>query len=319
MSPIPASRALLALLISLPLWGQDVSKPANEFRALVRSSPHLGLEFSELTLQPAGPGWIIDFVSSAAIGRNDVFYLLQRGPKADPVLVVDGKGKILRSWGKGMYTIPHSIRIDPAGNIWTVDSGSSMVYKFTPEGKRLMEINVGEMPKRSSGGFAGATDIAFGPGGRILISDGYGNARVLEYSAEGKRLREWGTPGTGPGEFRQPHGIAIDKEGVVYVADRNNFRVQRFTMDGKYIGEWNHVGKATSITVTSKGELWVGTQPQDVANGMEQWLVRVDRKTGKVTGSLESTGAHSVDLTSKGEVLTGARPNQVVWFRAGGK
>ena len=136
--------------------------------------------------------------SSVAVDRNGLIYVLQRGSDADPVIVVDRQGRVVRSWGRGLYKIPHSIRIDGDGNVWTVDAGSSMVYKFSADGKQLLEINVGGLPTSPRSAFCGTTDIAFARD-RILIADGYANARIVEYSNEGKRLREWGVPGEGPG------------------------------------------------------------------------------------------------------------------------
>ena len=104
------------------------------------------LERTRIKIQSPGSGWELAYPSAVTMDDEGLFYILQRGDKADPVLVVDKDGKIVRSWGKGMYEIPHSIRIDPQGNIWTTDSGSSMIYKFTPQGKKLMEIAVGEQP-----------------------------------------------------------------------------------------------------------------------------------------------------------------------------
>ena len=111
-------------------------------------------------------------------------------------------------------------------------------------------------------------------------------------------------------------GLTIDREGIIYVADRENGRIQRFDLEGRYLGEWNDLGKTFSITVTPGGDLWIGTQPHNVANGVEPWLVKVDRKTGKIIGCVESKGHHSVDVNSDGEPLTGARPDKVVWFRS---
>src|SRR5947207_6824179 len=111
-------------------------------------------------------------VSSTSVDSRVEIYLLQRGSKADPVIVVDKQGRVLRSWGKGLYKIPHSIRIDPAGNVWTTDAASSMVYKFSREGKKLVEISVGGLPVAPRSEFCGTTDIAFASGGRIFISDG---------------------------------------------------------------------------------------------------------------------------------------------------
>jgi sugar lactone lactonase YvrE len=131
--------------------------------------------------------------------------------------------------GKGDFEIPHSIRIDHIGNVWTVDAGSSTVIEFSPLGKKLMTITVGEQPNNGSP-FDGTTDVAFGPDGHIFITDGYGNARVLEYTAKGERVRVWGKPGSAPGEFNLPHSIQITADGIIYVADRENGRIEKFDL-----------------------------------------------------------------------------------------
>jgi 6-bladed beta-propeller len=313
--------AILAILTSLPVRAQDppgkeLAAEAAQFRSLMRGSPHLALRLTEFAIGAPRPSWKMEMVSSVAVDHNGLIYILQRGSDADPVIVVNREGRVLRSWGRGLYKIPHSIRIDKYGNIWTVDAGSSTVQKFSLNGKQLLQINVGGLPVQPRSAFCGATDIAFGPHGRVFICDGYANARILEYSPDGKRVREWGSPGEGPGQFRVPHAIAIDREGTIYVADRENGRIQRFNLDGRYLGEWRHLGKTFSLQTLPDGDLWLGTQPRDVANGIEPWLVRVDRRTGKVLGSIESQGHHSIDLNSDGEPLTGARPDKVLWFHS---
>ena len=311
--------ASLTLLPNLTVYAQDkagkeLAAESAQFRALMRSSPALQLKLTELPISPPRPGWKIEMASSVVVDRNGLIYVLQRGSDADPVIVVDRQGRVVRSWGRGLYKVPHSIRIDGDGNVWTVDAGSSMVHKFSPDGKQALEINVGGLPTAPKSPFCGTTDIAFAHD-RILISDGYANARVLEYSKEGKRLREWGSAGEGPGQFRIPHAIAIDREGIIYVADRENGRIQRFSPEGRYLDEWRHLGKTFSLKVTSAGDLWLGTQPRDVENGAEPWIVKVDRKTGKIQRVVESLGHHSIDLNADGEPLTGARPDKVLWFR----
>lgn len=288
---------------------------AAQLRALVAQSPKLPLQLTTLGIQSPADGWALDMVSSAAADRTGVIWLLQRGDKADPVVAVNRDGRVLRSWGKGLFKIPHSIRIDPDGHIWTVDAASSVVLKFDTAGKKLLEIPVGGQPSNPRSAFCGTTDLAFGPHGRIFISDGYANARILEYTAEGQRVREWGAPGTGPGQFRLPHGITIDKQDVLYVADRENGRIQRFDLDGRYLGEWSGFGKTFSLTF-SGAALWIGTQPRNETNGAPGWLMKIDPANGKLLGSVASTGHHSIDVTANGELLTGTRPNQVLWFRA---
>jgi len=309
----------LMLLLCLPVSPQgtaskDLAAESNQFRALMKSSPPLEFKLTELPISPPRSGWKIEMASSVAVDRNGLIYVLQRGSDADPVIVVDRQGQVVRSWGHGLYKIPHSIRIDSDGNIWTVDAGSSMAYKFSADGKQRLEINVGGLPTSPRSVFCGTTDVAFARD-RILIADGYANARIVEYSNEGKRLREWGSPGGGPGQFRIPHAIAIDREGIIYVADRENGRIQRFSPEGRYFDEWRHLGKTFSLKVAPSGELWLGTQPRDVENGAEPWIVKVDRKTGKIQGVVGSLGHHSIDLNADGEPLTGARPDKVLWFR----
>ena len=318
-------RAFLAVpcVLMAPLFAQppaklNLTEEAAKLRALVAATPRLPLTKTVLKVQPPAPGWEMGFPSAVTSDTSGIIYILQRGEKADPILAVNREGRILRSWGKGMYTIPHSIRVDPAGNVWTVDAASSRVLKFSPAGKQLLEIVVGGQPATKSG-FNSTTDIAFGPDGRLFISDGYGNARVLEYSAKGERVREWGKAGHGPGELNLPHGITIDSQGVIYVADRENGRVQRFSTEGRFLGSWDFHGKVFSI-VAAKDSIWIGTQHFNEPNGAPGWFFELDRGTGKPKGYIEThQGQHVLNLTAEGELLAGARPDTVLWFRKAGR
>jgi hypothetical protein len=312
---------VITLLVSISASAQDPAPPATEeqaarLKALISGSKQAQLQPKPIMIQPPSADWTTDYVSSVAAGPDGTTYLLHRNLKVDPVVVIDRSGRIVRSWGSGLYTNPHSIRLDPEGNVWTVDSGSSVVLKFTPQGKQLLRVEVGELPK-SARGSRGAADIAFAPRGRIFIADGYGNARVLEYDGNGRRVRQWGSSGTGPGQFHLVHGIAAG-DGILYVADRQNGRIQRFNLDGKYLGEWNHLGKTFSVSVAKDGNLWIGTHPRNVINEAPGWLVNVDRNNGMVLGYVESPGLHSVDATVAGMVLADpgrGNTNRVVWFR----
>jgi sugar lactone lactonase YvrE len=309
------------------VWAQKADTTASdaqaaELRALVQRAPQLALKKVEVQIQPPAPDFGIGFPSSVAMDTSGLIYILQRHQEpgrppvsgnADPVVVVNREGKVLRSWGKGMFKIPHAIRIDPKGNIWTVDSSSSMVYEFTPMGAKLMEISVSGQPATKSG-FNGATDIAFAPNGHLFISDGYGNARILEYTVDGKKLREWGSAGSGPGQFHQPHGIAIDSEGIIYVADRQNGRLQRFDLTGRYLGQWANLGMVTTVAIRN-GDLWIGTQQRNEPTGAAGWLMKIDRRSGKILGYIDSAhGHHVVNVTRDGDLLSGARPDKVLWF-----
>jgi DNA-binding beta-propeller fold protein YncE len=276
-------------------------------RTALQSAPKLPLTPSAIGVHgPTVDGWAIGMVSWIAADRQGRIYLLQRGEKADPVVVVDGSGKVLRSWGRGLFTTPHAIRIDPQGNVWTTDAASSMVYKFSPEGKTLLQIEVGGQPT-PCGNFCSTTDVAFAMDGNLLIADGYRNARILEYSPEGRKIREWGTAGTGPGQFRLPHSIQVDETGIIYVADRENGRVQRFDRLGKYLGEWSQYGKTFGLTLDGAA-LWLSTIPRG-PNSSPGWLIKIDRSTGALLGYVESSGNHGMAVMPSGGLLHAPGPN----------
>lgn len=276
---------------------------ASEFRALIQKSTKLALDASDLKVVPAQNGWETNMVSWVATDRNGLIYLLQRGDKVDPVIVMNREGRVVRSWGKGMYTMPHAIRLDPQGNVWTTDAASSMVTKFSPDGKKLMEISVGGQPTPCRNNFCGTTDVAFAPNGHIFIADGYANARILEYMPDGKKVREWGAAGTGPGQFHLPHSIQVDEKGIIYVADRENARIQRFDMQGKFLGAWPNYGKTYGMRV-KPGALWISTQMRVDPNGNSGWLMKLDRQTGKLLGyAAVNGGVHGVDALENGEVI----------------
>ena len=278
-------------------------------RAVVEGAPRLPFAATPLTVTPPAPDFALGMVSWVASSRDGTTYLLQRGDKADPVIAVDRNGTVLRSWGKGLYVMPHAIRVDPQGNVWTADAASSHVIKFSPEGKVLLDIVVGGQPTPCANNFCSTTDIAFAANGHVFISDGYANARVLEYTGDGRKVREWGTAGTGPGQFKLLHSIQIDSAGVVYVADRENGRIQRFDQTGTFLGEWKY-GRTFGLEADG-AFMWLATQPVQQPNLSPGWLLKVDAKTGAIAGWVPSTGNHGMDVTMRGELLVGPGPNRV--------
>lgn len=280
-------------------------------RAAVAKAPAIPLEATAITV----PGVEMGMVSWVASAADGTVYLLQRGDKADPVLAIDRAGKVLRSWGRGRYVMPHAIRVDPQGNVWTTDAASSHVIKYAPTGAVLLDIAVGGQPSPCRNNFCGTTDVAFAANGHLFIADGYANARVLEYTADGRKVREWGAPGTGPGQFNLPHSIQIDGAGVVYVADRENGRVQRFDQAGTFLGEWPGYGKTFGLKADG-AFMWLSTQPRQQPNLSPGWLMKVDVKTGAIAGWVPSAGNHGMDVMANGELLLGPGPNLVPqWYR----
>lgn len=152
---------------------------------------------------------------------------------------LDGKtGKLLRSWGAGLFIMPHGLTVDSKGHIWLTDVGLHQVFEFDQEGRLLLRLGQARVAGDDSLHFNLPTDVAVAGDGSFYVSDGYGNNRVAKFSPQGQFLFEWGRQGSGPGEFNLPHSIDIDAEGNLYVADRQNNRVQQFNPSGKFIREW---------------------------------------------------------------------------------
>jgi streptogramin lyase len=279
-------------------------------RAMLQSATQLPLTASALPIQkPASPEWAVGMVSWVAAAPDGTIYILQRGDKADPVIALDPAGNILRSWGKGMYAMPHAIRVDMQGNVWTADASSSMVYKFRNDGTLLMKIEVGGQPASCTNNFCGTTDVAFARDGHVFISDGYRNARILEYSADGRKLNEWGAAGTGPGQFRLPHSIQIDERDIIYVADRENGRIQRFDRKGTFLGEWTQYGKTFGLALDGNA-IWLSTIPRG-PNSAPGWMIKLNRDTGVLLGYVNSAGNHGMAVMKSGDLLLGPGPEQI--------
>lgn len=278
---------------------------ADAVRAIIKAAPDLPLRRVELKVKP---NKLLGPISAMSEDQHGNLYVIHRptDPNVDPIVVLDSKGNFVRSFGKGLFTIPHGIRVDPAGNVWAIDAHTSVVYKFTPEGKQLLKVDVGNVPdpKRP---FCGATDVTFAKNGNFFISDGYCNARFIEYSADGKKLHEWGSKGTGPGQFRLAHDIALSADNILYVADRENGRLQWFDMNGKYIGEHHFGGQLFSVAIGPAGDLYVGLHARGVPYEEDSAVLKFDPKSGKVLGKV-MVFAHQLSVGPDGALL----PGQVV-------
>jgi len=209
------------------------------------------------------PGVNFGEVPGVAVDSKGHVYVFSRsgsasgpafGATAAQLLEFGPKGDFIREIGKDLYgwAFAHSVRIDRNDHIWAIDKGSDMVIRFNQAGRvhwvfgRRQESADGAEPwghvtpplPPQDGRFRQPTDIAWDSKGNSYITDGYVNSRVAKYSANGDWVRSWGEPGTGPGQFRLPHAIVIDKDDNIYVGDRTNQRVQVFTPDGAYLREW---------------------------------------------------------------------------------
>lgn len=155
------------------------------------------------------------------------------------ILLLDREsGQIINSWGENFFIMPHGLKVDKQNNVWVTDVGLHQVFKFTHDGKLLLTLGEAKVAGKDAKHFDMPTDIAIEDDGSFYVSDGYGNSRVVKFSATGQYLFEWGTKGNKESEFDIPHGITLDKKGNVYVADRENSRVQVFDASGKFLKQY---------------------------------------------------------------------------------
>ena len=186
-------------------------------------------------------GWHFGDVAAVGVDSRDCVYVFSRSEH--PVTVFDRDGKFVRSWGEGDFVRPHGVHIGADDSIYLTDDGDHTVRKYTLDGKLLLKLGTSGNPAPFMSGlpFHRCTHTALAPNGDIYVSDGYGNARVHRYSPDGKLLSSWGKPGTGPGEFNIAHNICCDDDGWVYVADRENHRIQVFDGNGRFETEWHNL------------------------------------------------------------------------------
>jgi peptidylamidoglycolate lyase len=170
---------------------------------------------------------------------------------ANTILMLDRQtGKILNSWGGNLFIMPHGLTVDKDNNVWVTDVGLHQIFKFSHDGKLLMKLGEAKIPGNDSLHFNRPTDVAVAADGSFYVSDGYRNSRVVKFSKSGEYLFEWGKKGNKPGEFNIPHAIDLDARGNVYVADRQNNRMQEFDADGRFLKEWKNRSFANLYSVT---------------------------------------------------------------------
>lgn len=244
------------------------------------------------------------------------------GRPEPPILKFDQSGKLLKSWGAGMFVFPHGATVDSQGNLWVTDEQAkdgkgSQVFKFSPEGQVLMTLGRAGVVSSDPGLFDEPTDVAIAPNGDIFVTEGHsggtvGNQRVSKFSKDGKFLMSWGKLGNGPGEFNNPHTIALDSRGRVFVGDRSNNRIQIFDQDGKYLDTWTQFGRPSGIFIAKDDTMYVadseswgpdepgwkkGIRIGSATDGSVKYFIEDMEST-----TAEHSGAEGVGVDSSGNV-----------------
>lgn len=256
-------------------------------------------------------GWVLGQTGIVTDSRDRV-YLFNRGDH--PLIVLDADGRYYTSWGEGVLSSAHGMFIDQQENIYLPVMNSHVVLKYSPSGNLLMTLGTWDQPsdtgwsgnyrdpvKQAAGPFHRPTDVAISPAGDLYISDGYGNARVHRFTADGELQMSWGAPGkTAPGEFHVPHGVWVHTDGRVLVADRENNRVQIFSPQGEFLTQWTDLARPCDIYIDADGAVYI---PE--LDG----LITILSLDGKIlarwrssTGTGDGDGGHAVWVDSRGDI-----------------
>jgi hypothetical protein len=229
---------------------------------------------AQLDWERLPPGMSHRDVAGVAVGPDDLVHLFTRYPHQ--IVVFTPAGEFVTSWGEGAFEHAHAVKVGPDGSVYTVDNFEHTVKKFSAYGELLMTLGIPDQPSDTGyvpgapvsihlvegvthpgPPFNGCTDLVLAPNGDIYVADGYHNCRVHQFDARGELIRSWGTVGEGPGEFRLPHAICQGADGRLFVADRENDRIQIFTPDGEYLGEWNDFNRPCGIALDAEGRMYV--------------------------------------------------------------
>jgi DNA-binding beta-propeller fold protein YncE len=288
-------------------------------------------------------GWSWKEATSVATDSRDRVFIFNRGDH--PVMIFDRDGKFISSWGEGLFVRPHGICIGPDDAVYCTDDNDHTVRKFTLDGRLL--LTMGTSGKASDTGatsmdfrtivragppFHYPCNVALAPSGEIYVCDGYGNARIHKFSPDGGLLFSWGEPGSEPGQFNIPHGIAVDGNGTVFVADRENSRIQLFDEKGKYLSEWTEMARPCQVFIDVHGRIvvaelgyragmWPGTTPPtpDPTGGRLSIFDGDGKLLARWGGGLNPCAAgdffapHDVCLDSRGDIYVAE-----VTYSAGG-
>lgn len=252
-------------------------------------------------------------MAGMAVDAEGLIWTVNRGEM--PVQVYTPDGRMVREWGKGALGRAHQISIGPRGHIWLPDLDAHTVIKFSPEGKRLLTLGTEGKPGSDKQTFNKPTDVAETPEGDIFVADGYGNNRIVHFDKDGRYVNEWGGLGVLPGQFSLPHAIALDSKGKLYVADRNNARVQVFDQSGKFLTEWRNLCVPWTIRITPQDEVYLcGTSPsqwnkEDVQLGIPP----KDQLVMRLTTDGRVLSWWMFPYVLRGEKETKTQPGELSW------
>ncbi len=244
------------------------------------------------------------------------------------IIKIDPKsGVLLESWGDDLFIMPHGLYVDHENNIWVTDIALNQIFKFNKHGDLMMTLGVAKVAGDDTAHFNRPTDVVVATDGSIYISDGYLNSRVIKFSINGEFILQWGSKGNESGQFDVPHGIALDKNGNVYVADRNNNRIQKFDSEGNFLQLWqnNITEQLYSVTIDQARSHLFGidymTVNDSIIKGSDIFRFDLDMnvqtqfgRTGSYDGPI--TRYHDIVVGNDGSIYVGdILENRIQKFR----
>ena len=242
-----------------------------------------------------------------------------QGSKLAPILQFDPSGKLLKSFGAGMFAFPHGLYLDRDGNVWATDGPGKngkgyQVFKFSPEGKVLLTLGKAGVGGEAPGTFIYPSAVVVAPNGDIFVADGHGadtNGRIMKFSRDGKFIKSWGQKGTGRGEFGGMHAIAMDSKGRLFVGDRGNSRIQIFDQDGKFLEEWKQFGRPSGMFIDANDTIHVADSQSDqkVNPGFQKGIRIGSARDGMVRILIPVPGAQDKPTTTTEGVAADAKGN----------
>ena len=210
-----------------------------------------------IDVAPDGTIWACDRCGADSCVDSDL----------DPILHFDTSGRLLDSFGAGLFNLPHGLHVDADGNIWVTDHGvdppngkGHQVFKLSPRGEVLMTLGRAGVAGIGQYTFNQPSDVLVAPSGDIFVADGHGprtNARLVKFSSDGTFIGSWGRHGAGPDELEEPHALAMDSRGWLFVGDRANNRVQIFDQDGTILHSWTQFGRPSGLFIDQNDLLYV--------------------------------------------------------------
>jgi len=297
---------ILSMLLCSPVLAQRPSDPA---LLVPQAAPELDyVAVADPLTIPAG--MVTGAPASVAFDKHGHLWVLYRG--AQPFAEFDADGKFVRAFGDGLLARSHGLKFDSNGNMWATDVSGHVVYKVSPQGQILLTLGT----RGEAGQINQPNDVAVGANGDVFVAQGHtpganGDPRVVKFDRNGNFIKSWGGKGKGPGQFDVAHGIAIDAAGRLWVADRENQRIQIFDQEGNYIREMKYAGLPSSLQI--------GDQYIYMVNGFAGQVLRLDldgkvlAATGKAGRGLGEFGeAHVIAVSAKGDIWVADSINSTI-------